>query len=147
MDLSLQCYYQRQRLHQCEAGDLSWLAATRLSPPPPLMSPDEIVFLTLKPATYRERVPTRLRPQRHLILDSGTFYVTNTKVHLLGQRRDRSHRLSEVAEVSFHANTWQIHLTDQPHFYQGEGQVGVMDAELISAILKAMLKQRGIPKP
>lgn len=142
LDVSTEVFIQRQRLQQVKHGDLAWLKPSRLSPPPPLMSADEIVYLALKPASYCETGGRALffRSRSEVILDSGIFYVTNLKVHLLGQRRDRSHRLSEVQRVEYKEDQWFVHVGvgGRPHYYQGFGQVGGLDAELIVAVVEVL---------
>ena len=141
LELSTQVYVQRKRLEQTRNGDLSWLKPTRLSPPPPLMSPIEWVYLEFLSITYNETKQTGLlsRTPNASILDTGRFYVTDGKIHLLGQRRDRSHRLSDVRAVEFHNQAWYVHIAgEKPHHYQGYAQDGILDAELITAIITTL---------
>lgn len=144
LDISTEIYIQRQRLKQVEAGDLAWLKPTRLTPPPPLMSGDETVYLALKPVTYYEtsKSPARLPwlGGRDVALDTGTCYITDTKIHLLGQRRDRSHRLNEIYSVEHTRGVWRIYLmiSDITHHYEGMGQPNGVDAELIAAVVEAL---------
>lgn len=149
LDLSTAVYIHRQRLTQVNKGDLSWLKPQRLDPPPPLMKPDEQVYLTLKATTFGELLPSRiptLLPSKVNSLDTGTFYITNSKIHLLGQRRDRSHRLSEIQQASFQKDQWRVELTgvgQENHLYQGLGLADPLDAELITAIIKQLVGNYG----
>jgi hypothetical protein len=140
LDLSTEVFVQRQRLQQTLGGDLAWLKPSRLTPPPPLMTADETVYLSLKPVSYCETSARRLPllGNSDIILDSGTLYVTDSKIHLLGQRRDRSQRLSEVRHVDYEGDVWRLHVAP-PHYYKGFGQVGALDAELVTAIVQALI--------
>jgi len=144
LDISTQVYVQRQRLKQTLSGDLAWLKPARLAPPPPLMSAEEKVFLTLKPVTYYEtsKSPAGLPwfGAKDVALDSGTCYITDSKIHLLGQRRDRSHRLSEISGTDHANGIWRIHIliSDIPHHYQGSGQATNLDAELIATVVEIL---------
>lgn len=141
VELSTQIYIHRKRLEQTRSGDLSWLKPTRLSPPPPLMSLIETVYLEIPSISYVETKQTGLlsRSRDGAILDTGKFYVTDSKIHLLGQRRDRSHKLADIRLVEFQGVSWYVHITgDRPHHYHGYAQDGILDAELIAAIITAL---------
>jgi hypothetical protein len=139
LELSTDVYVQRQRMNQVLDGDLSWLKPGRLSPPPPLMSAREVVYLALKPVTYCETGSSRIPGfgRRDVELDTGTLYVTDTKLHLLGQRRDRSHRLTEVHRVQYKGGMWMVHTV--AHHYQGLALSGSLDAELIAAVIDVLV--------
>jgi hypothetical protein len=150
LDTSTEIYVQRQRLQQSENGDLAWLKPSRLSPPPPLMRPDETVYLTLKPAVYGEaspppkvKLPFGLGQPQMRVLDSGTCYITDSKIHLLGQQRDRSNRLSEISHLDYQGGEWFIQVTvgDQPYQYQGMNLSATVDAEVIIAIIRRLASQ------
>lgn len=141
LEFSTEIYVHRKRLEQTREGDLSWLKPHRLSPPPPLMSPIEWVYLEIPSITYNETKQTGLlsRIPNANLLDTGKFYVTDTKIHLLGQRRDRSHRLSDIRSVEFHGQAWYVHLQgEKPHHYHGYAPIGLMDAELTTAVITAL---------
>jgi hypothetical protein len=141
LDLSTEVYIQRQRIRQVSEGDLKWLKPAPLLPPLPLMTADELVYLTLKPVYYCESAETRLplMRRRESILDTGTFYVTNSKIHLLGQRRDRSHRLADIVEVVHQPDAWYVYLGigRASHYYRGMGQPN-LDAEVIVAVVNVL---------
>ena len=143
LELSTDVYVQRQRMNQVMEGDLSWLKPGRLSPPPPLMSAREVVYLALKPVTYFETGTSRIPAfgRRDVELDTGTLYATDSKLHLLGQRRDRSHRLTEVRDVQYKGGMWTVHTAagEQPHHYQGRALSGSLDAELIAAVIDLLV--------
>ncbi|HLA43843.1 MAG TPA: hypothetical protein VJZ27_10425 [Aggregatilineales bacterium] len=156
LDISAGVFVQRQRLQQIAAGDFGWLKPGKLKPPPPLMSAEETVYLALKPASYCETAVSRFAfiekleqtlpllsafSGQHVVLDTGTLYVTDAKIHLLGQQRDRSHRLLDIRRADFRGDVWRIHVDsgEHPHHYQGFSQVeGVLDAELIVAIVGSL---------
>lgn len=141
LDMSTEVYVHRQRVAQARQGELGWLKPNRLNPPPPLMSADEVVFLSLKPVIYCE---TNLggflsRSRDGTVLDTGTLCITDSKIHLLG-RRDRSHRLTEIRGLEQEGENWYIHvdMEENPHHYRGGHGEGFMDAELVIAIIEAL---------
>lgn len=144
LDISTEIYIHNQRLAQVKAGEIAWLKPTQLHPPPPLMGADEKVYLSLKPASYCETRPASLlnRSIVGAVLDTGTLYVTDSKIHLLGQRRDRSHRLREVSGVSYDDKLWYIHFKDgeRGYHYQGFGQDTLFDTEMIAGIIETLLR-------
>jgi hypothetical protein len=87
-------------------------------------------------------------PRDDNLLDSGTFYLTDNKLHLLGQHRDRSNRLSEVTKLDYNARGWTIILegAQEANFYQGEyPDDPLIDGEMLEAIIHALqLKQTQI---
>ena len=144
LDASTDVYIQRERLQQVQRGELKWLKPAQLTPPPPLMNADEVVYLAIKPVTYAKTAPPGLFSftRESNILDTGTFYLTDSKVHLLGQRRDRSHRLAEISRLTHDEHGWEIHVGsgDDLHHYRGQYQDGILNGELIIAIVE-VLKQ------
>jgi hypothetical protein len=130
-------------MQQVMDGDLGWLKPGRLSPPPPLMSAKEVVYLALKPVTYYETGTSRIPwfGRRDAELDTGTMYATDSKLHLLGQRRDRSHRLTEVQDVQYKGGVWTVQTAagEKPHHYQGRALSGSLDAELITAVIDLLV--------
>lgn len=138
LHISRNGYVQRMRVAQTERGDISWLRPTRLNPPPPLMSFDESVYLTLNPIALAQTG----RSQAEMTLDTGIFYLTDKKVHLLGQRRDWSHRLDEIQSVEYTDQYWRINLTRDGQHYQGNNHPDLpdkMDAQLFVAVLRAVI--------
>ncbi|MBZ0309175.1 MAG: hypothetical protein K8I82_24130 [Anaerolineae bacterium] len=143
VELSTLIYVHRKRLEQTHSGDLSWLKPTRLMPPPPLMSPIEWVYLEIPSISYCEtrQVGLLTRSKDANILDTGKFYVTDTKIHLLGQRRDRSHRLTDIRQIEFEGVSWYIHMNgERPYHYHGYSQDGILDSELIAAVITTLKK-------
>jgi len=144
LHLSTEGFVQRKRVQQVDEGDLSWLQPVRLEPPPPLMSSDENIFLSLRAVTYQQAPPPGLfvRPDQGKILDSGKFYVTDQKLHLLGQRRDWSHRLSDVENVEYDESVWTIYLNNagELHQYRGVNVSDQFDAQLVTAIIQALCR-------
>ncbi len=142
LDLSRNGYVQRQRVLQTQRGDFSWLHPAPLDPPPPLMSPDENVYLRVNPVTFQQatRVGSVLGQGEENVLDSGRFYVTNRKLHLLGHRRDWSHRLSEIKRIEHTDEQWRIFVSDSDQYYQGTNFPDQIDAQLFTTVVK-MLSQ------
>lgn len=142
--ISTNGFVQRERMRQTKAGILTWLHPRPIDPPPPLMSPRERVYLTLKGVTLQEAPPSGLlvRPDQGAILDSGKFYVTDQKLHLLGQRRDWSHHLSDIERVDYDDHAWVILLdsAEEPRQYRGLNSSDQLDAQLVATIVKALRK-------
>lgn len=143
--ISRRGYVQRQRMAQAAKGDLSWLSPTVLDPPPPLMSPDETVYLTCNPATFQQatRGGVLLARDEENVLDSGILYVTDHKIHLLGRRRDWSHRLEDIREVEHNTRYWRVHVGSTQQHYQGINHADQIDAQLFTTVLDVLIAQRG----
>lgn len=146
--ISTNGYVQRARVAQTRAGDLSWLKPASLRPPPPMMSPREQTYLNLRAVTLQE-TPAQgflTRPEQGTVLDSGKFYVTDRKVHLLGQRRDWSHDLQAIERVEYDQKSWTVflHGVEQPQHYRGVNAADQLDAQLITAVVEALLQQLDI---
>lgn len=143
LTISRNGYVQRQRVLQAQRGDLAWLSPASLDPPPPLMSPDELVFLSIDPVTLQQSGRGGgLSQDEQTVLDSGRFYLTDRKIHLLGHRRDWSHRLSDIQNVEHTDEYWRIYLSGSNQHYQGANHPDQIDAQLFTAILKALLAPR-----
>jgi len=142
LDLSRNGFVQRQRVLQTQRGDFSWLHPAPLDPPPPLMSPDENVYLRLNPVTFQQatKVGNVLSQGEENVLDSGHFFVTNRKLHLLGHRRDWSHKLSEIKRIEHTDESWHIYVGDSDQYYQGANFPDQIDAQLFTTVVK-MLSQ------
>jgi hypothetical protein len=143
LKISRNGFVQRHRLQQAQRGDLSWLRPEPLDPPPPLMSPDELVYLTANPATLQQttRAGSVLPSDEQNVLDSGCLYVTDRKIHLLGHRRDWSHRLTEVQNVDHTERFWRVMVGATQQHYQGANLPDQIDAQLFTAVVKVLLKQ------
>ena len=144
LEVSTQIFVHRQRLHQTLRGELEWLKPRQLDPPPPLMSADETVYLALKGVNYSKDSSSKLwmLNRDDDVLDTGTFYVTDGKLHLLGQRRDRSERLSAIRRMEHDQYGWYIYTEDTHHYY-GVHQEELLDGELIMAIIDALRRLMG----
>jgi len=138
-------FIQRQRLQQAQRGDLVWLKPHRMEPPPPLMSPAETVYLMQDPAAlFQGSNGTRINllargdgvPQ-----DTGRFYVTDLKLHLLGRSRDWSHKLADIRNVEFNQRRWRIFIGDGGLYYQGENMPGQTDAQLFVMVVKLLMSR------
>lgn len=142
LKISTNAFVQRRRMQQVADRDLSWLKPLPLSPPPPLMDANEIVYLKLKGVTLQETPPSGLlaRPDQGTVLDSGKFYVTGHKMHLLGQRRDWSHPLTAIQHIDYDDQAWAIVLNsaDEPYQYRGLNTSDQLDAQLIASIIEAL---------
>lgn len=142
MQISRSGYAQRWRVRQAHSGDLTFLQPTRFSPPPPLMSYDELVYLTLNGVTLKQSSGGSLSATDETILDAGTFYLTDQKVHLLGHRRDWSHKLSDIQSVDYNERHWRIYVGANQQHYQGQNYPDQLDAQLFAAIVQALLPKK-----
>lgn len=142
MEISRRAFVQRRRIQQVEAGYLNWLNPAPLDPPPPLMSPDEMVYVTIAPVTFQQtsRGGAVLSQEEENVLDSGHFFLTDKKVHLLGQRRDWSHKLQDIREVTYTDRYWRIYVGASNQYYQGVNQPDQLDAQLCAAIVRTLMK-------
>jgi hypothetical protein len=142
IDISTRAYIQRQRVRQSRQGDLYWLKPAPLSPPPPLMNPHENVYMAFQHVTYYQGQPNRFSAQANAnSLDSGSFFVTDAKIHLLGHRRDWSYSLSEIESVEYNQRAWVIHLRTSsgvPEYFSGENHPSELDAQLVAAVLQSL---------
>ncbi len=140
LEISRNGYVQRQRIQQVQHGDLEWLRPEPLSPPPPLMTPDERVFVSVNPVTFQQamRAGSVLAQGEENVLDSGRFYITDRKLHLLGHRRDWSHKLTDIQRVEHNDRYWRIYVGESEQHYQGLNFPDQMDAQLLTAIVKAL---------
>ncbi len=140
--ISTESYVQRRRVHQAKEGNLDWLQPAPLRPPPPLMRPEEKVYLTLRAVSLQSTPPSGflMRFNQGGILDSGKLYVTDQKLHLLGQRRDWSHLLQDVEQVEYKRNAWMIYLIDrgQAQHYHGAALDGQPDPQIIATVIEAL---------
>jgi hypothetical protein len=138
LEASRNGYVQRQRVQQVQHGDLAWLHPAPLDPPPPLMSHDEIVYLTVNPATFQQsmRAGSVLAQGEENVLDSGKFYVTDKKVHLLGHRRDWSHKLTDIERIEHTDSFWRLYVGESEQHYQGVNLPDQIDAQLFTTIVK-----------
>jgi len=140
---SLYGFVQRYRLQQVLHGELNWLRPAPLTDPPSLMSPSELVYLTLNPASLRQaskRNGVLAMNSEDPVQDVGRCYVTDQKLHLLGQRRDWAHKLSEVQRVDQTERYWRVYVGDSGQYYQGENLPGQMDAQLFAAVIRVLCK-------
>lgn len=131
-------YVQRQRVRQTNEGDLSWLAPLALDPLPPFIVRGETVFLELRAVTLQRLAPRTwiFRAGQDELLDSGKLFVTDRKLHLLGQRRDWSVSWADVAGTAYDADTWRVTLAgeDQPRELSAQSASNEIDPQLITAI-------------
>lgn len=146
LEISTNGFVQRRRVQQAHAGDLSWLRPAPLHPPPPLMHPNEAVYLTLRGVTLQEAPPSGfwVRSEAGTVLDSGKFYVTGRRLHLLGQRRDWSHPLDAIAHIHYDAHGWTLafRASDRLLQYRGMNIPEQFDAQLVAAIIETLWQNR-----
>ena len=143
LNASLIGFIQRHRVQQVLHGELDWLRPAPLSDPPSLMSPDELVYVTLIPASLRQatrRNGVLAMGSEDPVQDVGRCYVTDRKLHLIGQRRDWAHKLSEIQRVDQSERYWRAYVGDGGQYYQGENLPGQLDAQLFASVIRALCK-------
>jgi hypothetical protein len=152
LEISTKSYIQRQRVQQAQQGDVSWLRPTRLSPPPPLMNPNESVYMAFRYVTYYQSAQGG-RVGSHRItgnsLDAGSFFVTDSKIHLLGQRRDWSYSLADIHSIDYTDKAWFIYLSSvgNPEYFQGDNHPDELDAQLVATVLQVLRRKRYPDRP
>lgn len=139
-------YVQRQRVRQTAEGDLSWLAPLALDPAPPFIVEGETVFLDLRAVTLSVLAPQTwiFRSGQDELLDSGKLYVTDRKLHLLGQRRDWSVSWADVLDSGYDAEHWHIRAAgdERTRRFSAQRLSNEMDPQLIVTIVEH-LRQEG----
>lgn len=132
-------YIQRQRVQQVWDGVLDWLQPAPLNPPLSSMNPAERVFLTLRAVTLQQAPPPGIlvRPDDGAVLDSGKFYVTDQRLHLLGQRRNWWHDLVMVHRVDYDDRSWSVEVDapEQPLLFRGTNAPDQYDAQLVATVV------------
>jgi hypothetical protein len=137
--ISRRAYVQKHRMEQIERGDFDWLAPAPLDPPPPLMSPFEVVYLRLEGVSLQQSGASNGNDET--VLDRGQALITDRRLHLLGDRRDWTHRLSEIQVIDYDTKVWKLYIGSNKQFYQGENSAESMDAQLVTAIIRALWKR------
>lgn len=142
LEISTRGFVQRHRLDQVQRGDLSWLQPTPLVPPPPLMAPSERVYLSVNEASLQ--IPAQggglLATTEATVLDTGAFYVTNSRVHLIGQKRDWANRLNEIRDIEHDEHRWRIFVGANRQCFAGDNAPQSLDAQLFAAVVKVLWK-------
>jgi hypothetical protein len=142
LHISTNGYVQRMRVSQAKAGELDWLPASPIHPPPPLMRSSEKVYLTLKAVSLHMTPPPGfwVRAEQGAMLDSGKFYVTDQQLHLLGQRRDWSLPFAYVSKVEYNEKSWVVYVNmdDQSQHFRGTNTAEQFDAQLVSAVIETL---------
>lgn len=138
LQVSTNGYVQRQRVRQTREGDLSWLVPVTLDPLPPFIVRGETILLELRAVTLTRLAPRTwiFRAGQDELLDSGKLYVTDRKLHLLGQRRDWSVNWVDVLETGYEADAWHLRVAgdDQPRILSAQRVSNEIDPQLIAAI-------------
>src|SRR5690606_33197529 len=131
-------FVQRQRVRQTSDGDLSWLAPLSLDPLPPFIVRGETVYLELRAVTLQRLAPRTwiFRAGQDELLDSGKLFVTDRKLHLLGQRRDWSVSWADVLDTAYDDAAWRATLggEDQTRELSAQSASNEIDPQLITAI-------------
>ncbi|MBX3061581.1 MAG: hypothetical protein U0528_04295 [Anaerolineae bacterium] len=140
MEISRRGFVQRHRIDQVQHGDLEWLEPAPLNPPPPLMSPYETVYLAV-PDVSLWQPSSQNGGSGGSALDVGTFYVTDRRMHLVGQQRDWSNRLAEIRSIEHDENAWRIFIGGNRQYFTGSNTLESLDAQLFTAIVKALWKR------
>jgi hypothetical protein len=146
LEISTDGYVQRMRVAQAKAGDLAWLRTAHSALPS--MSASEKVYLTLKAVTLQATPPPGIfvHSEQGAILDSGKFYVTDQKLHLLGQRRNWSHALADVWKIDYDDKFWTIYFdtAGQSQHYRGSNAADQLDAQLVAAVVEALWRENSM---
>jgi hypothetical protein len=143
LEISRKGFVQRFRIDQVQHGDLGWMNAVALEPPPPLMAPSERVFLAVSNVSLQQPSQNSgfLSLNEVTVLDSGTFYVTSSRLHLIGARRDWANRLNEIRDIEHDQTHWRIYVGASRQCYSGLNDPEHLDAQLFTAIVKFLWKE------
>lgn len=134
LDLSTKIYIQRQRVQQAQQSDLSWLKPLDVIIP---NNPNAgAVYLKFAHVDlYQDGNPDD-QP-----LDTGSFFITYTTIHLLGRDRDWSYPLTQIDNVDYSGSGWKIHLAtkETKRYFACEPAADETDPQLTAAIIKAFM--------
>src|SRR5690606_20110067 len=78
------------------------------------------------------------------MLDSGTFYVTDAKIYLMGRDRDWVYDFSKIRHVDFSNSSWKIDLEgkETPRYFKCESASNEVDPQLATAVINALRKHQ-----
>lgn len=140
LEISRMAFVQRQRVQQTQRGDLSWLKPVVLNPPPPIIEAGETIWLMFRFATFRQGSNSRVARSDDATIDSGSFYITDQHLHLLGQQRNWSYSLTDIRKVDFDDEAWLVYLknAENSEYFRGDNHPDVMDAQLVANIIQAL---------
>lgn len=147
LEISTMSFVQRQRVQQSRRGDLSWLKPITLDPPPPLIDPTEIIYLQFRYVTYQQGQRGRFSRADDAIVDSGSFYITDDYLHLLGTKRSWNTKLTDIRKVDFDDEAWYVYLKNNElnEYYRGDNpeEPTIMDAQLVASVIQALRGKAG----
>lgn len=136
LQFSTQGFVQRQRVRQASEGDFSWLAPVSLDPAPPFIVQGETALLVLRAVSFIRPAPQTwlFRTGQDELLDSGKLYITDRKLHLVGQRREWSVAWADVLESEYDADTWRVRVggDDRMRQFTGARSANEVDPQLIT---------------
>lgn len=141
LEISTRAYIQRRRVQQTQLGNLQWLKPLSLTLPPPLLSSDERILLTFRHVTFFQGNTGAFSHGRLEALDSGSFVVTDQKIHLLGHKHDWSYGLSDIVTVNYNDRAWFLYVVPSdmlPEFFFCENHPDELDAQLVTAVLEIL---------
>ncbi|MBI5930850.1 MAG: hypothetical protein HY862_16185 [Chloroflexi bacterium] len=141
LEISTRAYVQRHRVRQTQQGNLQWLKPLLLSPPPPLLSPDEKILMTFQHVIFYQGNPNTFAQGGLKALDTGSFFVTDHNIHLLGHKRDWSYALRDIQAVNYNERAWFLYVPSSgtlPEFFFGENRLEELDAQLVTAVLEIL---------
>lgn len=145
VEISTRSYVQRQRVRQSQQGNLQWLKPLSLTPPPPLLNPDEKVYMTFRHVIFYQGQSGAFAQGRLNTKDTGSFFVTDQQVHLLGHKQDWSFPLTSIQAVDYNERAWFLYVpsfSSLPEFFFGENYAEELDAQLVSTVLEVLRQMR-----
>ena len=78
-------------------------------------------------------------------LDTGSFFVTDEKIHLLGHKQDWSYSLYDILAVDFNERAWFLYVPSSgslPEFFFVENHPEELDAQLAAAVVDVLRQSR-----
>ncbi len=145
LEISTRAYVQRHRVKQSQRGNLNWLKPLALTPPPPLLNPDEKIFMSFRHVIFYQGQTGAFAQGRLETLDTGSFFVTDQKIHLLGHKQDWSYPLYDIQAVDYNERAWFLYVPSSgslPQFFFGENHHEELDAQLVAAVLGVLRQPR-----
>ncbi len=145
LEISTRAYIQRHRVRQSQQGNLQWLRPLSLTPPPPLLNPDEKIFISFRHVVFYQGQVGAFAQGRLNTLDTGSFFVTDEKIHLLGHKQDWSYSLYDIQAVDYNERAWFLYVPSSgglPEFFFGENYPEELDAQLVAAVVEVLRQSR-----
>lgn len=139
IDLSRDAYIQRRRVEQVKSGQLNWLQPELPDDiRPSRLSPDEQILAFVERCGLKRKIEADpdTAPSTHDV-DQGPLFLTNRKMHLLGQQREWVYEYAAVINTHFEQLLWRITFSDA-HFIEHNATPKELDPQLLTAVVETL---------